>query len=423
MSDRDGALDAGGDPPYAWFRLAISLLVTTIGGVGLWSVVVALPAVEAEFQVARADAVLPYTLLMVGFAIGGILMGRLADRFGVLPPLVGGTVMLALGYILAGQAQSLWQFALAHGVLIGLLGSSATFGPMIADISRWFTRHRGIAVAICACGSYMAGTIWPPIAQHFIDTAGWRLTHVGIGLFCLVTILPLTLLLRRRAPAPVILPAGAGIASSSMSASPRLSPGQSPGLSPRLLQGLLVAAGIFCCIAMAMPQVHIVALCADLGFDSARGAQMLSLMLATGIVSRLFFGWLADRIGPLWTLLTSSGLQALSLLLFLPFDGLAPLFIVSALFGLAQGGIVPTYAMIVREYFPVSEAGARIGLVLSATLVGMAIGGWMSGAIFDLTLSYEAAFLNGFAWNLANIAIALFFLLRLGGGRRALAPA
>jgi MFS family permease len=150
---------------------------------------------------------------------------------------------------------------------------------------------------------------------------------------------------------------------------------------------------------------------------------MLSLMLATGIISRLFFGWLADRIGPLWTLLTSSGLQALSLLLFLPFDGLAPLFIVSALFGLAQGGIVPTYAMIVREYFPASEAGARIGLVLSATLLGMAVGGWMSGAIYDLTLSYEAAFLNGFAWNLANIAIALFLLLRLGGGRRVAAPA
>ena len=423
MSDRDGALRMQeGDPPYAWFRLAISLLVTTIGGVGLWSVVVALPAVEAEFQVARADAALPYTLLMVGFAVGGILMGRLADRFGVLPPLVGGTCMLALGYILAGQAQSLWQFALAHGVLIGLLGSSATFGPMIADISRWFTKHRGIAVAICACGSYMAGTVWPPIAQHFIDSVGWRMTHVGIGLFCLVTILPLTLLLRRRAPEPVVRPAMATSGLSS-GAAPGPAHGLSPSLSPGLLQGLLVAAGVLCCVAMAMPQVHIVALCADLGFGSARGAQMLSLMLATGIISRLFFGWLADRIGPLWTLLTSSGLQALSLLLFLPFDGLAPLFIVSALFGLAQGGIVPTYAMIVREYFPASEAGARIGLVLSATLVGMAIGGWMSGAIYDLTLSYEAAFLNGFAWNLANIAIALFLLLRLGGGRRAMAPA
>lgn len=414
MSDRADALHPEGDPPYAWFRLAISLLVTTIGGVGLWSVVVALPAVEAEFQVARADAALPYTLLMVGFAVGGILMGRLADRFGVLPPLVGGTFMLALGYILAGQAQSLWQFALAHGLLIGLLGSSATFGPMIADISRWFTKHRGIAVAICACGSYMAGTVWPPAVQYFIDSVGWRMTHVGIGLFCLVTILPLTLLLRRRAPEPVLRPVPAG--------GPTVA-AVSPGISPRLLQGLLVAAGLLCCIAMAMPQVHIVALCADLGFGSARGAQMLSLMLATGIISRLFFGWLADRIGPLWTLLTSSGLQALSLLLFLPFDGLVPLFIVSALFGLAQGGIVPTYAMIVREYFPAAQAGARIGLVLSATLVGMAIGGWMSGAIYDLTLSYEAAFLNGFAWNLANIAIALFFLLRLGGGRRVVAPA
>ncbi|KZD07780.1 MFS transporter [Oceanibaculum pacificum] len=396
--------ERGPDSPYAWLRLLVSLLVTTIGGVGLWSVVVVLPVVEAEFGVARAEAALPYTLLMVGFAIGGVMMGRLADRFGILPPVVGGTLSIAAGYILAGQAETLWQFALAHGVLIGLFGSSATFGPMIADVSRWFVRHRGMAVSICACGSYLAGTVWPPVVQGFIENVGWRQTHMGIGLFCLVTILPLSVLLRRRPPVAQAGPQG----------QPAAAPKSLKGLSPNFLQGLLVIAGITCCVAMAMPQVHIVALCADLGFGSARGAQMLSLMLATGIVSRLAFGWLVDRLGSLPTLLISSGLQALSLLLFLPFDGMVSLFVVSALFGLAQGGIVPTYAMVVRDFFPPGQAGARIGLVLSATLVGMAIGGWMSGAIYDLTLSYEAAFLNGFAWNLLNVAIAFWLLLRLG---------
>ena len=391
---------------YSWLRLVVSLLVTTIGGVGMWSVVVVLPAVEAEFGVSRAEAALPYTLLMVGFAVGGILMGRLVDIHGIVIPIVGGTLALASGYFIASQAQTLWQFALAHGILIGMLGASATFGPVIADISRWFMRHRGIAVAISSCGSYLAGAVWPPVVQHFTETIGWRHTHIGIGLICLVTILPLALLLKRSPRATAVAPLQPGPT--------RSRPGNLGGVSPTVLQALLVVAGLTCCIAMAMPQVHIVALCADLGFGSARGAQMLALMLATGIVSRLAFGGLADRIGPLPTLLLSSALQAISLLLFLPYDGLVSLFVISALFGLAQGGIVPTYALIVREFFPASEAGARIGLVLSATLAGMAIGGWMSGAIFDLTLSYQAAFLNGFLWNLVNLAIALWLFIRLG---------
>jgi MFS family permease len=172
-------------------------------------------------------------------------------------------------------------------------------------------------------------------------------------------------------------------------------------------------AGVACCVAMAMPQVHIVAYSVDLGHGTARGAEMLSMMLGFGIVIRLASGWLADRVGPLITLLLGSGLQALSLLLYLPFHGLASLFIVSALFGLSQGGIVPSYTLIVREYFPPSEAGTRIALVLSATIAGMALGGWMSGAIFDHTQSYQAAFLNGFLWNLLNMGIALWLLRRL----------
>ena len=404
------AAAGGADSPYAWYRLAMSLAISMIGGVGLWSVVVTLPAAQAEFGVARADASLPYTLTMLGFAVGGIMMGRLADRFGILVPLRGGTVALAIGYFAAGQATSLWQYALAHGVLIGLLGSSATFGPIISDVSLWFVRRRGIAVAIGASGSYLAGTVWPPIVQYLIETIGWRDTHTSIAVFCLVTLIPLSATLRRRPPAvladvaapPSGLPAGGR--GSEISA-----------LSPRALQTLLLVAGVSCCVAMAMPQVHIVAYCADLGYGTARGAEMLSVMLGTGIISRLAFGGIADRIGPLRTLLLASFLQALSLLLFLPFDGLVSLYVVSALFGLSQGGIVPTYALIVRQFFPPSQAGSRVGLVLSATLAGMALGGWMSGAIYDFTLSYEAAFLNGLAWNVLNLAVAAFLLLKLAG--------
>jgi MFS family permease len=398
------AADSVIDSPVAWWRLAASLAMSTIGSVGMWSVVVALPAVQAEFGVDRGAASFPYTLTMVGFGFGGILMGRLTDRHGVSLPLAGATVALALGYLLAALAPTLLLFALAQGVLIGFLGSSASFGPLLADISHWFEKRRGLAVAIVACGSYLAGTLWPPVVQQLIESLGWRQTHIVIGAVCLLTMLPLTLVLRRRAPHQA----------TTETAARTLRPPPDLGISPRALQILLVIAGLSCCVAMSMPQVHIVAYCGDLGYGPAAGARMLSLMLGFGIVSRLLSGWVADHIGGLRTLLLGSALQGVALVLYLFFDGLASLYIVSALFGLFQGGIVPSYAIIIREYFTPREAGARVGLVVMATLFGMALGGWMSGEVFDLTGSYRAAFLNGIAWNLLNLSIGIWLLSRPG---------
>ena len=394
------------DSAYAWRRLAIAVLISTIGGVGMWSGVVALPSLQAEFGVARADASLPYTFAMLGFALGGVAMGRLVDRFGIVLPIVIAAIALGLGYVAAGSAATLWQLALAYGLLIGL-GSAATFGPLMADISHWFTRRRGIAVAICAAGNYLAGTFWPPIVQHFIATSGWRATHVGIGLFCVATMLPLALTLRRPLPRHHEAVAGAtGFAA----------PG-TLGLSAPALQWLLALAGVACCVAMSMPQVHLVAYCGDLGYGVARGAQMLSLMMGFGIISRVASGFIADRIGGLGTLLLGSLLQGFALVLYLLFNGLNSLYVISALFGLFQGGIVPSYAIIVREYFAPKEAGTRVGVIIMATVLGMALGGWMSGAIFDLTGSYRAAFANGILWNLLNgvIVLSLFLRRRRGG--------
>jgi MFS family permease len=391
---------------YACVRLVAALALMTIGGSGMYGMAVALAPVQAEFGAARGEASLPYTLMMIGFGLGGILMGKLSDRFGVVVPVVIGAVSLGGGFVLAGLSASLWQFSLVHGVLIGLLGCSATFAPLVADTSLWFSRHRGIAVAICASGNYLAGAVWPPILQHFFDTAGWRATYVGTGVFCVASMLTLALLLRRRPPTLEAV----------SSTKEFLVHRERPlGLSPNALMILLAIAGVGCCAAMSMPQVHIVAYCGDLGYGAARGAEMLSLMLGFGIVSRLASGWISDHIGGLRTLLLGSTLQGIALLLFLPFDGLVSLYIVSALFGLFQGGIVPSYALIVRDHFNPTEAGTRLGVVLMATLFGMALGGWMSGAIFDLTGSYRAAFINGIGWNLLNLTIAFWLLLRARG--------
>jgi MFS family permease len=327
-------------------------------------------------------------------------------------PILIGAAGLGLGFAAAALAPNIMTFALAHGLLLGLVGSSATFVPLIADTSLWFVRRRGIAVAICASGNYIAGAFWPPVVQHFIDGVGWRQTYFGLAAFSFVSLSLLALLMRPRPPlaAAVAVPAGSVAAVANAAASDAR---DLPfGLPKAHALALLCVAGLACCVAMSMPQVHIVAYCGDLGYGAARGAEMLSLMLAAGIVSRLISGAICDRIGGLRTLVLGSMLQGIALLLFLPFDSLASLYVISILFGLFQGGIVPSYAIIVREHFPAAEAGSRVGTVLMFTLLGMALGGWMSGKVFDLTGSYHAAFINGVAWNALNLAIALTLLAR-----------
>ena len=385
------------DSRYAWFRLAVSLTLATLGGVGLWAPVIALPIVQSEFGVDRAGASIPYTLTMIGFGLGGLFMGRMADRFGIVFPMFIGTILLALGFVGAALAPTYWTFIAAQAGLIGLFGVATTFGPLVADVSLWFQKRRGVAVGIVASGNYLAGAIWSPLLSRSIDSFGWRTSFIYIGVAILVIMLPLTLLLRPRA---------------SLAERPSAMASASTARGTPALQGLLVLAGLACCVAMSMPQVHIIAYCGDLGYGRAAGAQMLSLMLGCGVLSRLLSGYFSDRIGGVGTLIIGSVLQCLALVFYIPFDGLASLYLVSALFGLAQGGIVPSYALIVRDNFPAAEAGFRISLVLTATVLGMALGGWLSGEIFDKTGSYTWAFAHGILWNLLNMSIAVWLLLR-----------
>ena len=398
MTTHAGGNAADIDTTYAWTRLGVATVLGTIGSVGMWSFVVALPPVQAEFAIARADASMPYTFGMIGFAFGGVLMGRFADRYGIVFPAILGTVLLAAGYVAAGYAPNIWVLAAMYAV-VGV-GTSGTFGPIVSDMSHWFRKRRGIAIGIASCGNYAAGAIWPPIVQHFITTDGWRATHIGIAVFCLVTMVPLALMLRRPSPVETVMPGVAAV------------PRDTLGLRPNTLQALLAIAGISCCVAMSMPQVHIVAYCGDLGYGPARGAEMLSLMLGLGLIARVVSGSIADRIGGLGALMIGSALQAFALLLYFGFNGLTSLYVISGLFGLFQGGIIPMYAVIVREYFSPQDAGIRTGVALMFALFGMALGGWMSGAIFDLTGSYRAAFANGFLWNLLNLAIVGWLLIR-----------
>ncbi len=370
----------------------------------MYAVFVVLPLLQKEFGVTRAEASIPWLLTTLGFGFGGIIVGRIADRRGVFLPELSGVLFLAGGFVAAAQAQSLWQFALIQGVAIAMLGSAASFAPLIGDISHWFSKRRGMAMSICVSGNLAAGAVWPPILQYFFDRVGWRATFVGTGIACLVLMLPLVLMLRKKSPVGESVRYASG---GSLDERPL-------GFSPPVFQAILAFAGFCCCLAMAVPQVHIVAYCGDLGYGALRGAQMLSLMLGAGIMSRLLMGWMSDTIGGLRTLLLGSVLQCASLAFFVPFDSVGSLYVLSMLFGFFGGGIVPAYTLIVREYFSPAQAGARIGIILMTALLGMGLGGWIGGWFFDATGSYQSAFVFGVGANLVNIGLVLWLMARAG---------
>jgi len=388
------------DSLYSWTRLFIALLLATVGNIGMWVVVIVLPDIQLEFKIDRGTASIPFAFTMVGFAIGNWVMGHVVDRYGITKTIILAATVNTAGYIAAMYVNNVYSLSILQ-FFIGL-GTAAAFGPLIADTSHWFLKRRGIAVALIASGNYFSGAIWPPLFNNTLQSDGWRDVYWILALSTVFIMIPLSFLLAKK-----ISEETARI-SDAASSDKR----QNVSISPKALTILLSIAGIGCCVAMSMPQVHIVAFCIDLGFGPAVGAEMLSLMLIGGIISRLINGMLADKLGGVYTLLIGSTLQCIALFLYLPFDGLVSLYIVSLVFGLSQGGIVPSYAIIIREYLPGVDAGTRVGFVMMCTIMGMAIGGWMSGWIYDLTGSYAAAFWNGIVWNFLNIAIVLFLITR-----------
>ncbi|MDD9980329.1 MAG: MFS transporter [Gammaproteobacteria bacterium] len=388
---------------YPVIRLLASLLLMAVAGSAMYAAILVLEPAAAEFDTGRGAGSMPYTLFMLGFALGGVMMGRLSDRFGIVVPALLASLCLPAGLLFAARAAELWHFSVSLGVLCGLFGMAGTFAPVASDISHWFTARRGFAVGIVISGTYVAGMVWPPVLQHFIDTYGWRATFHGLGNLTLLTMLPLSLVLYR----PAVVDHEDGVATT------RHGSTRTPlGFSSRSLQGLLCLAGVGCCAAMAMPQVHIVPLVIDLGFEAVDGARMLAVMLGCGVVSRLVSGWISDRIGGLKALLVGSALQGLVIFGFLFADGLSTLYMLAIAFGLSQGGIVPSYTIIIRYLFPAGEAGWRIGTTMLFTVSGMALGGWLAGALYDLTGNYTASILVAFGFNVLNFGIAAWLIVR-----------
>ena len=399
--------------------LAASVLLFLVGMGGFFLLVVALKPLAADFGWPRSVPSLAFSLQFVGGGLGGILMGYWMDRAGAGRPALLGAVMLGVGTMLASRIESQWELYLIYGVMLGFLGQSTLFTPLMANVTLWFRDKRGMALGIVASGQSVAGVVWPPVFRYFNDTVGWRETFFWYGVLALVTMVPLSLVLRRRPAMPELeAPAGEPRPEAQAArAKPRLA--AFGGITPRRLQLSLMAAIVGCCVAMSLPLGHIVAHTSDLGFPLARGAEMLSLILGGSLLTRVFGGsMIIDRFGGLHSLLVFSSLQAVGLALYGLVDGLMGLYLVSFLFGLGYGGINLCYPSIIRDFLPASETGRRMGLVTLFGALGMAIGGWLGGFVFDLTGAYTLAFAIGVVFNLANLAIVLVLVHLHGRGRR-----
>ena len=414
--------------------LVVSTYLVMAANGGMFLLVVSLKQMAGDFDWPRTVPSLAYALFFAGAGLGGIAMGWWFDRRGAGPVTLLGLAMIGTGAALVGSIDSRWQLYLIYGVMIGLLGYASIYGPLCINVMRWFEHRRGFAVGLVTAGEGIGGTIWPPVFRHFNETIGWRETYLWFGVFVLVTALPLSVVLWRAMPgrgtgsrdeggrtvgSHAVAPTSEGDRTVGSHAAARAIARQPIRLSAFATQTALCLAIVGCCVSMAIPIAHLVAHASDLGHATARAAEMLAVALFISTVVRLVVGALVvDRFGGLVALLAFSGLQTAAMLFYAAVDGMLALYAASALFGIGYGGVNICYPVLVREHLPPAEAGRRLGVVLLFGTLGMALGGWLAGWVFDSTGGYTPAFLAGAAFNVANLIIILGLIgrTRAGGG-------
>ena len=397
------------DSKEAWLRLIIIFTMSVIGTAGMWSVVIIMPSIQNEFSLDRAASTYPYVATMFGYGIGNVIIGRLLDKIGIRKPIIFALTLLVVSYLLSVLATNVFWLSIIQ-FFLGF-SAAAFFGPMMADISKYFYTSKGLAVSLVASGQHLCGAIWPFLIKDYLVDGEWKNAHFFIAFVCSTCIPILVFFLSDKKVKSRDIPKNFE-KQDNVNTSVKLS------ISNKQIQILLMFAGVFCCVAMSVPQVHIVPLCIDFGYGLAVGTEILSFMLFAAVTSRILFGFLSDRIGPIQTLILGSSLQAISLSMFLPFNSQLSLYIIAVFFGLSQGGIVPIYAVIISKFLPANEVAERVGFLIFATIIGMSLGGWVSGEIFDYTNSYKLAFLNGIFWNIINVSIMVYLYLIYVKSRR-----
>jgi MFS family permease len=385
----------------SWVAASITLAILSISSGAPLVVIVGLKPIAASLETDRSVVALAASLIWLGTGLGGIMMGRIADRVGMRPIAIFGASMTASGLAVSAIGQT-WALIFGSAVLIGLLGNSAHFPPLVTYVSRWFDRRRGSAVALISSGQYVAGMVWPSLFERTTAEFGWQATMLGFAAVVAASIVPLALLLRPPPQPARAEPLAAGARRRA----------QALRLHPNLVQAMLCAAAFLCCVPMAMPAGHLVALCSDLGIPAARGAAMLSVLLGCAFVSRLFWGWAADRFGGLGAVFAGSACQAIAIAAFVVTQDEAGLFAVSVAYGLGFSGIIPAYVVAIRELFASAEASWRVPTMLFTGMSGMAFGGWFAGALYDHFGFYAPAFAAGALFNVGNLVLIGFLAVR-----------
>jgi MFS family permease len=386
----------------SWVVASVSLVLLAVAFGALWIVAVGLKAIAADFGGARSAPSLAGSVAWFGSSLGGLMMGPLAQRYGVRTTAIVGAVSICIGLMISALGEP-WQLYVGHGLFVGLLGTAGLNAPLYVYVSYWFDRRRGSALALISSGLYLAGTIWPPIFERAIAHFGWRTTMVAYGVFAAAVIVPLAAIFLKPAPE---MPTATGAAGVPAEATPVF------GWPPNVVFALLAVASFLCCVTMSMPQSHLIALCTDLGYSAQSGAVMLSLLLGIGVLGRQIWGAISDRIGGLSTLLVSSLLQGLAMTGFVVTQDEWGLYGVAAAFGVGFSALIPAYVLAVREYFPAREASWRVPVVLLLSGSGMATGTWLAGALYDYFGFYAPAFAAGVGFNILNFIVIATLVLR-----------
>jgi len=403
----DGSMSGLGSPSIesraSWMAAGATLALLSLVYGSTLIIVVGLKAMESDLGLPRSVLALAGALTWIGTGSGGIAMGWLADRIGIRNNVLIGAVMTAAGLALCATGR-VWALYIGQGLLIGFLGMGAIYPPLVTYVSRWFDRRRGTAIALISSGQYVAGVVWPALFEHLIAGAGWRFVYLGFAALVLLTVVPVAAVFLKPAPAPRLL--GSGVTSRAIQQRQVL------GLPANLVQTMLCVAGVCCCIPMAIPQAHLVAFCGDIGIGAGTGATMLSLMLGCAFIARQFWGAFADRHGGLKTVLAGSTCQAVAIGAFLLTQNEAGLFFIAAAYGFGFSGIIPAYVVAVRDLFPSSEAAWRVPLTLFTAMSGMAVGSWFAGLLYDHFGYYAPAFGSGVFFNLCNMMLVGFLVMR-----------
>jgi MFS family permease len=386
----------------SWVIASVALFIMLMAFGAAWITAVALKDIAAEVGGTRSIPAFASAMAWLGSGVGGIMMGRIADRVGTRWTVICGALMIGLGLSISTLGPP-WPLWIGHGLFIGLIGLGGINAPMYIYVSRWFDRRRGSALALISSGSYLAGAMWPPVFERVIVQFGWRQAMLWYALAEIVVIVPLALIYFRHPPEVTHPPLATGTAPHKA---------RVLGWPPNAVFAMMCGAAVMCCIPMAMPQGHLVAFCSDLGISRAVGALMLSVLLGTAFLSRQIWGAISDRIGGLATVLIGSAWQACAMSAFLVTQDETGLFTVAAAFGLGFSGIIPAYVLALRELFPASEASWRIPTLLLFSGIGMAAGGWIAGLLYDHFGYYAPAFATGVGANILNLLIVGFLVTR-----------